>query len=70
MQVNFEDLLSGVVSAKFWYSTEENNFSGEGTEFGNMTVFEKYGYYKFEVVNGVGLKRELKLTLNKDSLTR
>lgn len=68
--VNYEDLLSGVVSAKYWYSTEENNFVGDGTDFENGKIFETYGYYKFVVTNGVGLQREVKLTLNKDSVIR
>lgn len=68
--VNYEDLLSGVVSAKYWYSTEENNFNGDGTDFNSGTVFEKYGYYKFVAINEVGLQREVTITLNKDSLTR
>lgn len=68
--VKYEDLLSGVQSAKVWYNATSDNFTGEGTDFEKNKTFEDYGYYKIEVVNGVGLKKELKFTLNKDSLVR
>jgi len=69
-KVNFEDLLSGVVSAKYWYSASSNQFTGNGTDFSSGTVFEKYGNYKVVVVNNVGLEKELIFTLNEDSLRR
>ncbi len=69
-KVTFEDLLSGVVSAKYWYNANSNQFSGNGTDFTNGTVFESYGNYKVVVVNSVGLEKELTFTLNKDSLRR
>lgn len=69
-KVNFEDLLSGVVSAKYWYNASSSSFSGNGTDFANGTIFENYGYYKILVTNGVGLQKEITFTLNKDSLTR
>ncbi len=69
-KVTFEDLLSGVVSAKYWYNDNNNQFSGNGTDFTNGTVFERYGNYKVVVVNSVGLEKELTFTLNKDSLVR
>lgn len=69
-KVTFEDLLSGVTSAKYWYNENSNQFSGNGTDFTNGTVFERYGNYKVVVVNSVGLEKELTFTLNKDSLRR
>lgn len=66
--VNYKDLLSGVTSAKYWYNSSSNSFSGNGTSFSDGTVFEKYGYYKVVVTNGVGLQKELTFTLNKDSV--
>lgn len=69
-KVTFEDLLSGVTSAKYWYNASSNQFSGNGTDFSNGTVFEKYGNYKVVVVNSLGLEKELVFTLNKDSLVR
>lgn len=69
-KVTFEDLLSGVTSAKYWYNASSNQFTGNGTDFSNGTVFEKYGNYKVVVVNSVGLEKELIFTLNKDSLVR
>ena len=69
-KVTFEDVLSGVVSAKYWYNDNNNQFSGNGTDFTNGTVFERYGNYKVVVVNSVGLEKELTFTLNKDSLVR
>lgn len=69
-QVKFEDLLSGVQSAKFWFNSSKENFSGEGTSFENNKIFEDYGYYKVVVTNNVGLTKELTFTLNKDSVKR
>lgn len=69
-KVSFEDLLSGVVLAKYWYNEAEENFVGDGTDFENNTVFEKYGYYKIMVENGVGLKKEMTFCLNQDSVKR
>lgn len=69
-RVTFSDLLSGVISAKYWYNASSQNFSGNGTDFADGTVFENYGYYKVIVTNGVGLEKELIFTLNKDSLVR
>lgn len=69
-QVTYEDLLSGVQTAKYWYNESSETFSGEGTDFENNKIFENYGYYKVEVINNVGLKKELIFSLNKDSLTR
>lgn len=69
-KVTFEDLLSGVSTAKYWYNSTEENFTGDGTDFENNTIFEDYGFYKIEVINNVGLKRELIFSLNKDSLKR
>ncbi len=69
-KVTFEDLLSGVVSAKFWYNASSQSFSGNGADFSNGTIFENYGYYKIVVTNGVGLEKELTFLLNKDSVKR
>lgn len=69
-KVSFGDLLSGVVSAKYWYNETEENFAGEGTSFENNTVFEKYGHYKIVAENGVGLKKEIIFILNQDSVKR
>ena len=69
-KVNFEDLLSGIVSAKYWFNKDTENFSGNGTDFENGAVFENYGYYKILVKNGAGLEKELKFALNKDSYIR
>ena len=66
--VNFEDLVSGVVSAKYWYNSSSQSFSGNGTNFSNGTVFENYGYYKVVVTNGVGLQKELTFVLDKNSV--
>lgn len=68
--VNYEDLLSNVLSAKYWYNATDNTFSGNGTDFSNGTVLENYGYYKVVVQNGVGLQKEVTFTLNKNSLKR
>ena len=68
--VNYEDLLSGVKSAKYWYSEIENNFTGDGTDFENHKMFEDYGFYKVVVTNNVGLVKEITFSLNKDSLVR
>lgn len=67
-KVTYEDLLSGVVSAKYWYNANSESFSGSGTNFSNGTVFENYGYYKVTVINGVGLEKTITFTLNKDSV--
>lgn len=69
-KVTFEDLLSGVSSAKYWYNSTAETFTGDGLEFENNAIFEDYGFYKVEVINDVGLKRELIFSLNKDSLKR
>lgn len=69
-KVTFEDLLSGVVSAKYWYQENTEDFTGEGIDFVNGTVFEKYGFYKVVVKNGVGLEKEIKFALNKNSFIR
>ncbi len=68
--VNYEDLLSGVVSAKYWYNANSESFAGNGTDFTDGTIFEKYGFYKVLVTNGVGLQKELTFHLNKDSIKR
>ena len=69
-KVNFQDLLSGVVSAKYWYNASSESFSGNGTDFSDGTIFEKYGYYKVVVENGVGLEKTITFVLNKDSVKR
>lgn len=69
-KVTFEDLLSGVISAKYWYNASGENFTGNGTDFSNGTIFENYGYYKVIVINSVGLQKEMTFSLNKDSFTR
>ncbi len=69
-KVTFEDLLSGVTSAKYWYHANAEEFTGEGIDFVNGSVFENYGYYKVVVRNGVGLEKEVKFVLNKNSLIR
>lgn len=69
-KVTFEDLLSEVVSAKYWYNASGPNFTGDGTNFLSGNIFENYGYYKVVVTNGVGLEKEITFVLNKDSLTR
>lgn len=69
-KVNFEDLLSGVTSAKYWYNANSENFIGNGTNFANGTIFEKYGFYKVVVRNGVGLEKEMIFPLNKNSIKR
>ena len=69
-KVNFEDILSGVVSAKYWYNANSESFTGTGTDFTDGTIFENYGFYKVLVTNGVGLQKELTFSLNKDSLRR
>lgn len=69
-KVNFEDLLSDVISAKYWYNANFENFTGAGTDFLDGTTFENYGFYKVLVTNGVGLQKEITFTLNKDSLKR
>lgn len=69
-KVSFEDLLSGVVLAKYWYNETEENFGGEGTDLENNMIFQKYGYYKIMVENGVGLKKEIYFALNQDSVKR
>lgn len=69
-KVTFEDLLSGVVSAKYWYNSTSQSFTGNGTDFNSGRIFENYGYYKVVVTNRVGLQKTLTFTLNKDSLVR
>lgn len=69
-QVIFEDLLSGVKSAKYWYNSSVEEFTGDGFDFENNKIFEDYGYYKIIVENNVGLKKELIFILNKDSFVR
>lgn len=69
-KVNFADLLSGVISAKYWYNGSSENFSGSGTDFVDGTIFENYGFYKITVINGVGLEKTITFNLNKNSLTR
>lgn len=44
-----------------WYNATSDNFTGEGTDFEKNKTFEDYGYYKIEVVNGVGLKKGTKI---------
>ena len=68
--VNYEELLSGIQSAKFWYNENSEDFSGDGIDFENNRKFEDYGYYKVVVVNGVGLQKEITFLLNKDSIKR
>lgn len=68
-EVNYDDLLSGIEFAKYWYS-EDSNFIGEGIDFEDGTIFEKYGYYKIVVKNGTGLKKEVEFELNKKSVSR
>lgn len=68
--VNYEDLLSEVDEAKYWYNANYESFSGNGTDFTDGTIFEKYGFYKILVTNGVGLQKELIFNLNKDSIKR
>lgn len=69
-KVIYEDLLSGVVSAKYWYNANSQNFNGGGTNFANGQIFEDYGYYRVLVINGVGLQKEITFTLNKDSVKK
>lgn len=69
-KVRFEDLLSDVVLAKYWYNSENENFTGEGSNFENGAIFEDYGYYKIMVQNSVGLKNENIFILDKNSLKR
>lgn len=69
-KVNFQDLLSGVVSAKYWYNANSETFSGNGTDFADGTIFESYGFYKVTVINGVGLEKTITFVLNKDSIKR
>lgn len=66
--VNYQDLMSGVVSAKYWYNESSNSFSGSGSNFNDGDKFEKYGYYKITVTNGVGISKTITFTLNKDSI--
>lgn len=69
-KVTYEDLLSGIISAKYWYNANSQNFTGSGTDFVDGQVFEDYGYYKVLVTNGVGLQKEITFTLNKDSVKK
>lgn len=68
--VTYEDLLSNVQSAKYWYNSENESFIGDGLDFENNKIFEDYGYYKVIVTNTVGLQKELTFNLNKDSIKR
>lgn len=67
-KVTFEDLLSGVESAKYWYNSSEENFIGDGENFENNAIFEDYGFYKIIVTNGVGITKELIFQLDKNSV--
>lgn len=69
-QVKFEDLLSGVQSAKYWFNSSAESFTGEGINFENNKIFEDYGFYKVVVINNVGLIKELTFELNKNSVKR
>ena len=69
-QVKFEDLLSGVQSAKYWFNSSSESFTGDGTNFENNKIFEDYGFYKVLVTNNVGLTKELTFELNKNSVKR
>lgn len=69
-QVSFEDSLSGVTSAKYWYNANSENFTGNGTDFASGAVFEKYGFYKIVIRNGVGLPKEVQFVLDKNSIIR
>lgn len=69
-QVTFEDLLSGVKSAKYWYNSSQESFSGNGTAFENNKIFEQYGYYKVIVENSVGLTKEIIFKLDANSYKR
>lgn len=66
--VNYRDLLSGIISAKYWYNANSENFSGNGMNFSDGQIFEDYGYYKIVITNGVGLQKELTFLLNQDSV--
>lgn len=69
-KVDYEDLLSGVIYAKYWYNEKTENFIGEGADFENGSIFENYGYYKVVVKNGVGLEKVVIFSLDKNSLIR
>ena len=69
-KITFEDLLSGVKSAKYWYNASQENFTGNGTSFENNKIFEQYGYYKIIVENNVGLTKEIIFKLDANSYTR
>lgn len=69
-QVTFEDLLSGVKLAKYWYNSSEESFSGSGISFENNKVFEEYGYYKILVESNVGLTKEIIFKLDVNSYKR
>ena len=69
-QVSYEDLLSNITSAKYWYNANENTFSGAGSDLENGAIFENYGYYKIVVENELGLSKELVFELSKNSFTR
>lgn len=68
--VKYENLLSGVQNAKYWYNESSETFESAATDFQNNKKFENYGYYKIEAINGVGVKKKITFTLNKDSLVR
>ena len=59
-----------VESAKYWYNSSQESFSGDGTSFENNKVFEQYGYYKVIVENSVGLTKEITFKLDANSYKR
>jgi len=62
--VKYEDLLSGVISAKYW----KDDFSGSGADFENGKIFEEYGDYKVTVTDKVGLNKTITFSLNDNSI--
>ena len=66
--VNYEDLLSGVQSAVYWYNANSDSFDGNGESFEDGKVFEDYGFYKVTVTNGVGLTKTMTFVLDKNSV--
>ena len=66
--VNYKDLLSGIISAKYWYNENGENFSGNGMNFEDGKIFEEYGFYKIVVTNSVGLTKTVTFSLNKESI--
>lgn len=67
-EINFEDSLSGIKNAVYWYNPNKEEFIGEGIELTNGQVFENYGYYKVMVTNGVDSKKSQVFILNEDVL--